>query len=235
MSSGAFAVLVLAGLAVAGSIGYLLWLRERKRSEALFAWATANGWRFQVRNDAFAQRWHHHPFGEGDHRRARNICSGTRAGREFHAFDYSFQTHQSNGNGGRTTQTHRFAVCVVTLPTWLPLVQVTPENLLTRLGHAVMPDIELESEEFNRAFRVEAIDAKFASDVLPARTMQLLLGHRGISLRIDGDSLFCWREGETGIATISDQLVAAESLISGIPGFVWRDHGVVQAPVQPAG
>ena len=38
-------------------------------------------------------------------------------------------------------------------------LQVTPENLLTRLGNALgLGDIELESEDFNRRFRVHAND-----------------------------------------------------------------------------
>ncbi|MEZ5191462.1 MAG: DUF3137 domain-containing protein [Nocardioides sp.] len=46
-------------------------------------------------------------------------------------------------------------------------------------------DIELESEDFNRAFTVTCSDRKFASDVLHPRMMEFLLAHTEASFRSD--------------------------------------------------
>ena len=230
MSSDVFALVLLAGLAVGGVVAYVKWRGEQARREQLLGWATANGWRFAATNTVITNGLNHHPFDEGDHRRSGNVITGSHGGRDFSAFDYSYRTHQQTGSGGREATTHHFAVCTVVLPTYLPDLVVTPENMLMRVGQSMgLSDLELESDEFNRAFRVQAGDPKFASDVLPARTMQLLLAHRGISLRIDGRFLVGWRQGETSIAGISDQLAALCGVAAGIPDFVRRDYGAQPA------
>ena len=58
----------------------------------------------------------------------------------------------------------------------LPPLSVDPENFLERfVGRLTGNDIDLESEEFNRAFTVGCPDRKFASDVLHPQMMEFLL------------------------------------------------------------
>jgi hypothetical protein len=178
------------------------------------------------RDDGWCTRWQGPPFGEGDHRQARNVISGQWKSATFVAFDYSYQTHSGDGRGGRTTTTHRCGVVSVGLPTYLPQLQVTPENLLTRLGNVLgLDDIELESEDFNRAFRVEARDRKFACDVLPARTMQMLLNRPHFSWRIEGTDIICWQDGEQHPASVTAAVSTMLDVVAAIPAFVWHDHG----------
>ena len=56
------------------------------------------------------------------------------------------------------------------------------------IGRLTNRDIELESEDFNRAFTVSCPDRKFASDVLHPRMMEFLLQHRALAFRFDQDS-----------------------------------------------
>jgi hypothetical protein len=211
---------------VFGVIGYVNWKREQARRALLMQWATGNGWQLTVRDDSWCDRWNGAPFGEGDHRRASNVIVGTWQGHQFAAFDYSYETHSSTGKGGETTTTYRYAVTAVTVPAYLPRLQVTPESMLERLGHAFgVADIDLESEDFNRAFRVTCPDAKFASDALPPRTMQMLLAHRGLCWRFEGTDLVAWHTGEHSPAEILEALTATTGILAGIPSFVWHDHG----------
>jgi hypothetical protein len=220
-------VLVIIVVAVVGgTILYLQWQREQKRRSLLVEWAAANNWTFAAADDQWCDRWQGTPFGEGDHRRARNVLTGEWKGRTFVSFDYSYQTHSSNGKGGQNTQTHHVAVSAVRLPTYLPRLQVTPENLLTRLGNAVgLTDIELESEDFNRAFRVHANDAKFACDVLAPRTMQMLLSRPRFSWRIEGADIMCWQDGEQHPAEVTARVATVLDVVTAIPSFVWHDNG----------
>jgi len=222
-----FWVIVVVVFAVGGMLFYLQWQREQKRRDLLVQWAMANKWSFAARDDEWCVRWQGEPFNEGDHRRACNVLTGQWKGKPFASFDYSYETQSSDGKGGQSTTTHHYAVSSVQLPTYLPRLQVTPENLLTRLGNAVgMTDIELESEDFNRAFRVHANDPKFASDVLTPRTMELLLTRPRFSWRIDGVDILCWEQGEQEPAEVTARVATLLDVLAGIPSFVWHDHGL---------
>jgi hypothetical protein len=209
-----------------GAFAYLNYKREQARRSLLLQWATSNQWQFTASDDSWCDRWQGEPFGEGDHRRAVNVVTGQWKDRPFSSFDYSYQTHSSDGKGNRTTTTHRYAVTALHLPAYLPRLQVGPESLLSRVGHAFgMSDIELESEDFNRAFRVTATDPKFASDVLAPRTMQMLMSHPGLSWRIEGVDVICWQGGEQRPADVMEALATMAAIVDGIPSFVWHDHG----------
>jgi hypothetical protein len=215
-----------AAFAVFAAVWYVNYRREQARRGALFQWATANKWQFDVADDSAVVRWNGPPFDEGDNRCVRNVISGAWNAQRFVSFDYSFETHSSDGKGGQSTTVHRFTVAALALPADLPRLQVTPESLLSRVGHAFgMDDIDLESEDFNRAFRVSCPDPKFASDALPPRTMELLLSRPHVSWRFEVTDLVCWWEGEQTPADVAAALPTMCGVIAGIPSFVWHDHG----------
>ena len=172
------------------------------------------------------------PVGKGGFdRRASNVLSGKYRDRDMVAFDYTYKTRSADGNGGTGTQTHRYVVCALALPTWLPYLEVGPENVLEKLGNALgFRDIELESEEFNRRFRVNANDPKFAYDVLPARTLQHLLALPAHHWRIEGNSIVCWGSGRLEPVDLLARLNTLAIVVDGIPDFVWRDNGIAPTP-----
>jgi hypothetical protein len=220
-----FVLLLLLGLPIVAFIAYWNWKQDQKRRALLMQWATNSGFSFAPEDDSWCARWTGTPFGDGDHRRARNVVVGRTDQWPFAAFDYSYQTHSTDSKGNTTTTTHRYVVASLQLPTYLPQLQVTPESFFTRIGNALgLDDIELESEDFNRAFRVHANDRKFASDVLSPRTMEALLRTPDISWRIEGSDIVSWREGRMSPATAMAMLAPMRTLIAGIPSFVWKDH-----------
>lgn len=223
----AILLVVLVALPIVGYLAYRSWQQEQKRRELLLQWSANNGWTFALEDDTWCERWEGTPFGQGDHRRARDVITGTSGSRSFAAFDYSYETHSTDGKGNTTTTTHRYVVTAVRLPAYLPTLQVTPENVLSRLGHVIgLSDIDLESEEFNRKFRVHCSDPKFASDVLTPRTMQALLGNQKISWRISGVDILGWYDGRLTPAGALSAMSTLGTVIDGIPSFVWHDHGL---------
>ncbi|MDQ1704784.1 MAG: hypothetical protein QOF18_1150 [Frankiaceae bacterium] len=220
-------VLVALGVPLAAYLAYRSWQQEQKRKELLLQWATSNGWTFTEEDDSWCGRWNGAPFGLGDHRRARDVIAGAAGTRTFVAFDYSYQTHSSDGKGNTTTTTHRYVVTAVRMPTALPDLQVTPESVFSRIGHVLgMSDIELESEDFNRRFRVHGPDPKFASDVLSPRTMQALLGCGDVSWRINGTDIIGWYDGKLDPTGVQSTMATLGTVIDGVPSFVWHDHGL---------
>jgi hypothetical protein len=143
----------------------------------------------------------------------------------FVAFDYKYETHSTDGKGNRTTTTHRYGIAALQLSAHLPRLQVTPENVFTRLGNVFgLDDIELESEDFNRRFRVHCNDRKFACDVLTPRTMEALLKQRDLSWRFDGTDIVGWNDGRLTPATVLAMTSQLRTVVDGIPSFVWKDH-----------
>ena len=158
------------------------------------------------------------------------MLRGKESGRDFVAFDYSYETH-TNTSKGRSSTTHNFAVCVVALPVPLGVVEVRPEGLMSRAADAmgVSSDLELESEDFNRRYRVRARNAKLASDVLPPRTMEYLVAQpRDVvpAFRLSGGHLVTWRSGRLEPAEVVTTCAVMDRVLDGIPSFVWRDAGL---------
>ncbi len=228
MNSG---LVFVAFLAIAGVVAWFSYQQSVKRRQRLQQFAQSNGWTFVARDDTQCTRWQRAPFNDGFDHRATNVMWGKHKSHDMLAFDYTYKTRSTDGQGNSTTQTHHYRVCALALPTFLPLLEVGPENVLTRLGAAVgVHDIELESEDFNRRFRVNADDRKFAYDVLSARVMQALMNLPTFHWRIDGNSILSWDTGVGDPADLVARLSVLTTVVDGIPDFVWRDNGLAPAP-----
>ena len=212
---------VFAGLAVWGV------KRNRKRMSALAQFAASVGWQYIARDDQRAFQWQRPPFNQGYDHRATDVLLGTFASHQVEAFDYSYKEQTTDSKGNTSSTTYRFAVCALALPTPLPYLEVGPESVLSRLGNVVgVHDIEIESEEFNRKFRVHSDDRKFASDVLSPRLAQTLLSLPPYHWRTDGASLVSWSQGVLKPEAIQPWATALSGVVDSIPTFVWHDRGV---------
>jgi len=150
------------------------------------------------------------------------------------AFDYSYQTHTTNGRGQRRTTTHRYAVVVMQLPGALPHLEVTHEGIF---GGAVanafgFRDIQFESEQFNRRFRVKATDERFGHAVVTPRMMELLLARGEIGWRTEGNSLVGWGKGDHDPNQLMNRLSLLQQVIENVPPYVWRDYAGIDPRVQ---
>lgn len=228
--------LLMAAFAVAtAAVAIWQWQRAQKRREALFVFATTRGWSFAVQDQTLVDRWIGEPFWQGDRRRATNVVRGEVGGRGLIAFDYAYDSTTRTSNGVEKRTTHRYAVVVVSMPDYLPTLQVTPESALHRLGDAtgVMNDIELESEDFNRRFRVSAYDPKFASDVLHPRTMEMLVARPAFAFRLQGTDAIAWTPGALAPLDIIARSATLDAVLDGVPPFVWKDHREPAPPPDP--
>lgn len=209
-------------------IGVLGYLAAKKRREQFAAFAASKGWTYVQRDDRWAARFHGHPFGTGDDRHAGNIVTGQYDGRPFEAFDYSYTTTSTStdANGHTTThrETHNFSVLALEVGFDLPRLEVAPEHWLGRMvGRLTNRDIELESEDFNRAFTVTCPDRKFASDVLHPQMMEFLLGHRDLGWRFTDRALLTVRAGTHTTAEVEARLSTIDGILDRVPEFVWRE------------
>ncbi|MDQ6648714.1 MAG: hypothetical protein M3Z02_01110 [Actinomycetota bacterium] len=226
-------ILGLLVLGAALAIGFVVYnyVVAQRRREALQVFAMSRRWTYRAADDRYATRWSGQPFADGTNRRARNVITGTTGGFPVVAFDYSYETESTDSDGDRSRTTHRYAVTALVMPGYLPRLSVTPESALSRVGAALgAADIELESEAFNRRFRVTCPDRKFASDALVPRTMELLLARSPLHWRMEGSEILCWEVGSHTPVQILERASTLAAVVGGIPSFVWQDHGA-QPPV----
>ena len=220
MASGVV-FLFAAFLAVAVLAVVFSYLAAKKRREELATYAASRGWRYEVEQPLLVDRFTGAPFGAGFGRRAYNVLYGSHDGRDLVSFDYEYKTQTSDGKQ-TTTHVHRFSVLGLAMGARMPALSVDPENFLDRfVGRIAGTDIDLESEEFNRAFSVRSADRRFASDVLDPRMMEYLLQHRQLGWRFESDSMLVIATGSRTPAEIDATLAVMDGITDRVPEFVW--------------
>jgi len=216
--------LIVLGLPVLLVVGwYLGALRSQRRCEAFNAWAATIGWNFIPEVPRLGDRWRRSPFGLGESRVATEVLSGTWSGSPALSFTYRYVM-----GSGRDSRTEVLHVVTLSLPAFLPTLTLTPEGAATKLAKlAGGQDLSFESDEFNRAWRVECEMEKFAYDVITPRLMERLLRSdaAGVSIRIDGTDVLSWSNGEQSLEALAPRLELLTAVRDAVPGFVWRDSG----------
>lgn len=227
MSSGVFVVffvIVAVAIVVTGIFGFLA---AKKRREDMAALAHARGWSYSERDDGCHARFQGSPFGLGHDRRSTNVLEGVYDGRPFVAFDFVYHTTQTSTTGKTTSSRevpHRFGIVALDMGAAFPPLEVTPEGFVGRfVGRLTNSDIELESEDFNRAFTVSCPDRKFASDVLHPRMMELLLQFPDSAFGFDRRWILDVESGTVPLAGIEPRLRRVDAVVDQIPEFVWRE------------
>ena len=128
----------------------------------------------------------------GDGREVSNTMWGTAPdGAAVRAFDYSYYTESYDNRGMNLTaegvelgakQRHyrHFTCALAEVPAVWPNLRITPQKGLTRLVNALDgADIDFESGEFNRMFRVTCEDERFAHTFIDAQMIELLVSTKG--------------------------------------------------------
>jgi hypothetical protein len=186
---------VILGIVVLGAFGFLVYLgylAEKQRREALAALARRWGWRFDPRTD-----WDHDDvydhfeiFCSGHSRAAFNTLTGaiTVCGRQcpVKMGDFTYKVTRSTGKGTRTS-TYHFSYMILHLAFGrIPDLLIRREGLLDKLADAFgFDDIDFESAEFSRRFRVKSPSKRFAYDVINPRMMEFLMAGEGPVIDIE--------------------------------------------------
>jgi hypothetical protein len=213
------ALMVLAFVAVTAG-GW--WLQSR-RQKALQAWVAGIGWTWVGADPALVTRWQGQPFGVGTARRATDAVLGTFGPYRALSFTYGWTT-----GSGKNRARHTAHVVALALPTYLPRLQLTADGLGAKIATALGgQDIEFESDDFNRRWRVEANDPKFAHDVLHPRLLERLAAPQTphVGIRIEGTDILAWASGPTDTDRLAPVLGTLRAVVDATPRFVWLDHG----------
>lgn len=210
-----FAALLVVGGLVAATIGH------RKRVERLRAFAAGIGWTYLERAPQLVGRWRGQPFHLGHSRRATHLVTGEHRGRAAAVFEYQYTT----GSGkNRTTTT--LTVTMLRLPGFLPDLEITNEGVGAKIAKAFGgQDIQFESEEFNRRWRVEAAVRKTAHDIVHPRFMELMVAGPPDPVRFEGTDVWTWHVGSLQPEPMFGRLERLSAVVDLVPRHVWQDYG----------
>lgn len=209
------------------SLGSVIQRKHRVRVEKIRSWAERNGWDYVAHDDGVVAMFAGFPFGHGDPHswRTQHVLRSVHRGRQLLIFEYRF-IDRSHGNATHWWHT----VVAVETPAPRPDLAVLKPTVEQRLRDKLAGrDLELESEEFNKAFRIETASPRFAYDMLPAATMRWMLEHplgRDVEFRVDDHHLVTWRLGLVVENALhlkrADYLI---DLLERVPAFVWQHDG----------
>ncbi len=144
--------------------------QERRRRARFTAFAKERGLEYRAEDpfDLVDERFR--IFRRGEERRCTNVLWGEWKGLSLRYADYEYWLR------GRRANTAYRSIVLFDLPIDAPSTSIRRANILTRAADAAgVQDIDFESEEFNREYRVASEDPKFARALVDARMMRWLL------------------------------------------------------------
>jgi hypothetical protein len=164
-------------------------------------------------------------FRQGDGRRIQNLMWRDGQGHP-RVFEYGFFTIYKDKNGNQYQRWQWFACALVQHNGKWPEIHLTKEKLIDRAAQTLgLPDIELESEEFNRTFVVQCENAKFATDLLDPQMMEFIVGTRGkVDVQTKGRFLLLTTAQLEAPAMVG-LLGLAEGIVARVPAMVWDVYG----------
>lgn len=221
--------LIVAGVVLVVGFAVASFVAERRRRERLFTWSVERRWSWTDSDPRLVDMLPGEPFGRGHSRSVRSAMNGRWDGRPALAFDYSFKETKGSGKD-RRTQTYHHAVVAVQLPVPLPRLHVGPENVFHRIAQSFgADDIDVESHDFNRRYRVQADDRRAAFAILHPRLVELLTQVEPVEWRIDlatiGPVVLTWWSGRLEPVQIQQRLILLDRIVDSVPDYVWRDAG----------
>jgi hypothetical protein len=217
--AGALFPIVVVGLFA--SFVVIAFFVERKRKERLAAFAAAIGWTYQHRAPQLVGRWRGQPFNVGSSRQASHLLAGTFRGRPAAAFQYQYST-----GSGKNRSTTTLTVTMLSLPAALPDLEITNEGVGAKIAKAFGgQDIQFESEEFNRRWRVEGAVRKTVHDIVHPRFMDMLNAGPADPVRFEGTDLWTWHYGALQTDPMFTRLERLAAIADSVPRHVWQDYG----------
>ena len=207
------------------------WYVEKRRREELQAFAEQRGWTYERRDDSWARAFDGRPFRSGHDREAHHVFRGMHDGRDFVGFELVYHTTDtdtdSNGNSTSREVEHWYSVLALRTSDRMPRLEVSPEGFFGRaFGKLTNRDIQLESEEFNRAFTVVCKDRRFASDILHPRLMERLLRTPRTGWRIDNGWILQIEDGKHRLESLDGRLSVTDGVLDAVPDFVREQYGL---------
>lgn len=216
-------VVMLVLVAVGLGMIYGATVRNR-RARAMAPTAAAAGLQYSPEDRWGTTRLAFPLFRAGEGRSIENVMWREASnGMPVRVMDYSYYDEYKDENGRIHKRWSRFSCAIARHNGLWPTIRVTHERALDKAVQKLgLPDIDLESEEFNRTFVVQCEDRKFATDLLAPEMMELLLATRGL---VDLETKGRWMLLTTSRLDEPSEMVGllnlADAILEKIPPVIW--------------
>ena len=219
--SPAFILLFGAIIALAAFLIYFSWQRAKKRREDFFKLSVRLGLTYAIKDPFDTPSLPFHLFGQGERRTAENMLYGDVGDMRVRLFDYSYVIRHHNADGPDTTTTHRFSCALAEVDAMCAHLVIDHETFLSRLAsHVGVHDIEFESEEFNRAFKIKSDDRRFAFAFIDGQMMTWLMDEGGVArYEVNGPLALCYVD-QVGPAEYENLLEVIRRFRAKVPAVV---------------
>ena len=218
---GPVGAIILVAALVAASYYVFDKLRAHRHSQAIQDFAVRHGWQYAGHDPGITTTLTGFPFGAGTHRRVDDSIAGSYGGLNCSHFTYRFEYRMGQDRAAEQV----FTMTVATLDVPVDRIDLVPEDGASRLMGAITgADIDLESAEFNRSWRLMCADRRFAVDVIDPRMMEHLLRYRlpGVAVRIDRNYVIAWSAGYGMLDDIVSRLNLVTGIANRMPAHVVR-------------
>lgn len=151
---------------------------------------------------------------------AFNVFSGSYKGYEIAAFDFHYIVYGPSKNAAIDP----YSFFILYLPRELDEVTIYKETLFSKLKQLTREnDIDFESYEFSRKFRVRSTNPKLAYDFCNARMMEYLLESNDISLELDQNVLCMSFERSLKFEDIEKNLLRLVQIRQLMPEYLFEE------------
>ena len=214
------ALAALVVVAASGSIG--AYLRARRASDIATVAARA-GLQYADVDPFDCTRVTFHAFARGDGRGAEHVMwRDADDGHVYRSFDFWWFDEHHDQYGRTNRSYHRYSGAMALVGSAWPDISIVRAGVVSKLVDAVAGDeLSFESEEFNRTFEVRCADRRFATALLDAQLLELLLSTKGeLNFEIKGRWLLVWTS-PVAPKLLPGLLHVAERFVAAIPKVVW--------------
>jgi hypothetical protein len=208
-------------VAVAAYFGYL---QAKKRREDLERLASELGFRFYPAKDSnFAARYGFlDHMDDGSRRYVFNRISGQIDQQQVDAFDFHYETYSRDSKGRRTTHHHYFSIFTLSLSASFPELNIEREGFLSKIGQALgFDDIDFESIEFSKRYKVKSADKRFAYDFCNAQMIDYLMQQQDLMIEVDGNILAMSFHGQLSVNAIRPNIERLLKVRSLMPNYLF--------------
>lgn len=189
--AGSGTIFVLFALIALGFLVYAV-VRAARRRDAAMALAGSLGMQYSKGDPFDLVHMSHRLFRKGDRQRIDTTVHGQIRGRHIALCDYVYTEITRDNQGNTSQRDYRFSLCVLDLAQSMPWIEISPESLGRRFLNVmgVGNDVQFESDEFNREFKVLAADRDFAFTLIDPGMIEWLLARaRDCHIEMAGDRL----------------------------------------------
>jgi hypothetical protein len=222
-------LIVAAGV---GSLWFFDSVRLSRQGKEFSEFAERFGWQYVSSSREYNSRFASFPFDADGASAQQNVLRGSLNGVPCVAFTQIRTERDAKGN----EKSEPFSTTLVELPVRLPRIEIVPESFAEKFVKSLGGgDLDVESYEFNRRWRVLCRDPRYAHAVLDPRMVERLLQPDALDLaiRIEGGAVLAWQPGLAGTDTLARRFGVLTAVARRIPEHVvreYRERGALNVP-----